>query len=350
MTFPELPGLDLARLGAHLGRRFPGLVTGPLSAVLIAGGRSNLTYEVTDGVSAWVLRRPPLGHVLATAHDMAREHRVMSALEGTAVPVPRTYALCEDPDVLGAPFYLMERIEGTVFRTPEQTAALGAERARAVALDLVSVLATLHAVDPAKVGLEGFGRPEGYLERQVRRWRKQLAASRSREIDGIDELSDVLAGSIPVTQRHVIVHGDYKLDNVIVGPSDPTGSGSPPRPGGSVAAVVDWEMATLGDPLSDVGLLRLYWDGFGEPADRPVRPEFGFPPGEELLRHYAGAAGLDLTPLPWYEAFGCFKLAVISEGIHFRHLQGKTVGAGFAEIGAMVEPLVARGLATLKDR
>jgi aminoglycoside phosphotransferase (APT) family kinase protein len=305
---------------------------------LVEGGKSNLTYVVADGIRDWVLRRPPLGHVLATAHDMAREHRVMSALAGTPVPVPVTYGLCEDDDVLGAPFYLMEKVEGTVYRTEEQTGGLGPDRARAISFDLVAVLAELHAVDPDEVGLAGFGRPDGFLERQVRRWRTQLAASRSREIDGIEELSAALAASIPATQRPAIVHGDYKLDNVIIGADD------------SVAAVVDWEMATLGDPLSDVGLLRLYWDGFGDLADRSVRPEFGFPPGEELLRRYAAAAGLDLSPLPWYEAFACFKLAVISEGIHFRHLQGKTVGEGFAEIGEMVEPLVMRGLATLKHR
>ncbi|GAA2071913.1 phosphotransferase family protein [Actinomadura alba] len=338
MTAGDVPGVDLERLRGHLGHRSPDLVSGPLSAKLVEGGKSNLTYVVTDGTRDWVLRRPPLGHVLATAHDMAREHRVMSALAGTSVPVPATYGLCEDTGVLGAPFYLMERVEGTVYRFEEQTLTLGPDRARAISLDLVSVLGRLHAIDPQEVGLAGFGRPEGYLERQVARWRTQLAASRSREIDGAEELSAGLAASIPVTQRPAIVHGDYKLDNVIVGADD------------SIAAVVDWEMATLGDPLSDAGLLLLYWGGFEELPNRPVRPEFGFPPGEELLGLYAAAADLDLAPLPWYEAFACFKLAVISEGIHFRHLQGKTVGEGFTEIGGMVEPLVARGLATLKRR
>jgi aminoglycoside phosphotransferase (APT) family kinase protein len=339
----RVPGLDLERLrafldrGEHRGRLGP--VTGPLRAEVIAGGRSNLTYVVGDATREWVLRRPPLGHVLATAHDMGREHRVMSALAGTPVPVPRTYALCEDTDVLGAPFYLMEKVDGTVYRDPAQTRALGPERARAISLDLISVLARLHAIDPAEAGLTGFGRPEGYLQRQVGRWGKQLAASRSREIEGAEELASTLAASIPATQRHAIVHGDYKLDNVIVGPG---------TTGDAVAAVVDWEMATLGDPLSDLGLLRLYWDGFEEMVDRPVRPEFGFPSGAELLRHYERLSGLDLSPLPWYEAFACFKLAVISEGIHFRHRQGKTVGEGFAEIGDMVAPLMARGLATLR--
>jgi aminoglycoside phosphotransferase (APT) family kinase protein len=230
----------------------------------------------------------------------------------------------------------MEKVEGTVYRTAEQTRGLGAARARAISLNLVAVLAGLHAVDPGVVGLADFGRPAGYLERQVGRWRKQLEGSRSRHLDGVDELSAALAGSLPATQRHTIVHGDYKIDNVIVGADD------------SIAAVVDWEMATLGDPLSDVGLLRLYWDGFADLPDRPISSDAGFPPSSELLARYAADSGLDLSPLPWYEAFACFKLAVISEGIYFRHRQGKTVGEGFAAIGDMVEPLVARGLDTLE--
>jgi aminoglycoside phosphotransferase (APT) family kinase protein len=205
--------------------------------------------------------------------------------------------------------------------------------------DLIDVLAALHRVDPAEVGLGDFGRPDGFLERQVRRWQKQLAASRSRDIDGIDELSATLADSIPATQRPTIVHGDYKLYNVII-------------TGESVAAVVDWEMATLGDPLCDVGLFNVYWDWPVESfaTFSPINSAAGFPPVAELLNRYAGASGLDLTPLPWYEAFGCFKLAVISEGIHYRFLQGKTVGEGFEAIGDVVAPLVAAGLARLAQR
>jgi aminoglycoside phosphotransferase (APT) family kinase protein len=322
------PGVDLERLRAFLGS------AGPLRAELVAGGRSNLTYVLTDGASEWVLRRPPLGHVLATAHDMAREHRVLAALADTPVPVPKTYVLCTDPDVLGAPFYLMEKVDGTVYRTAEQTERLGAERATALAHELIDVLAALHCVDPGAVGLGDFGRPAGFLDRQVRRWQRQLAASRSREIAGIEELSEALAGSVPETQRPAIVHGDYKLDNVIVGPD------------GSIAAVVDWEMATLGDPLCDLGLFDVYWDG--GIAEMVAGSSVGFPSGTELRARYAAATGLDLTPLPWYEALGCFKLAVISEGIHYRFLRGQTVGEGFAEIGDMVAPLVAAGLERLR--
>jgi aminoglycoside phosphotransferase (APT) family kinase protein len=336
VTEGVIPGLELPRLREYLTRAdveraLPRPVTGRLSADLIAGGMSNLTYAMTDGTSEWVLRRPPLGHVLPTAHDMAREHWVLTALAETPVPVPRTYVLCVDADVLGAPFYLMEKVDGTVYRTAEQTEALGPQRAGTIARDLIDVLAALHAVDPAGVGLAEFGRPEGFLDRQVRRWQKQLAASRSRDIDGIDELSATLADSVPATQRHTIVHGDYKLDNVIIA-------------GDSIAAVVDWEMATLGDPLCDLGLLRVYWDASERLPSASITSAAGFPPSSELLSRYASAGSLDLSALPWYEALGCFKLAVISEGIYYRFLQGKTVGEGFETIGDMVAPLVADGL------
>lgn len=191
------PGLDPDRLRALLDAERPGLVGGPLTGRLIEGGRSNLTYEVTDGTAKWVVRRPPLGHVLATAHDMKREHRVISALHPTNVPVPRPVLLCEDEDVLGAPFYVMDFVEGTPFRTADQLAPLGPERTRAAVLGLVDTLVELHAVDPAEVGLADFGRPEGFLDRQLRRWGKQLAASRNRELAGIDELHAALGRQLP---------------------------------------------------------------------------------------------------------------------------------------------------------
>jgi aminoglycoside phosphotransferase (APT) family kinase protein len=228
-------------------------------------------------------------------------------------------------------------VAGTVYRTAGHTAGLGARRASAIACDLIDVLAALHRIEPAGVGLTGFGRPQGFVDRQVRRWQRQLAASRSREIAGIDELGAVLAGSVPATQRPAIVHGDYKIDNVIIGADD------------AIAAVVDWEMATLGDPLCDVGLFSVYWERGveGIAPDSPVSAAAGFPPGPDLLVRYAATSGLDLSPLPWYEALGCFKLAVISEGIHYRFLHGQTVGDGFEMIGDMVAPLVAAGLARL---
>ncbi|QMU76474.1 phosphotransferase family protein [Streptacidiphilus sp. PB12-B1b] len=336
---PHPPGLDLDRLREYLDRARPGMVEGTLAAELISGGKSNLTYRLHDDAHRWVVRRPPLGHVLATAHDMGREHRVISALAGTGVPVPGVHLLCTDPEVLGAPFYVMDEVSGTVYRTAEDSAGLGAERARAISFALVDVLADLHGIDPAAVGLADFGRPEGYLRRQLDRWLRQFEASRSREIEGMAELQQRLADHLPATQRNTVVHGDYRLDNAIVAGDD------------SVAAVLDWEMATLGDPLADLGLFKVYWEITGEipgnPVSQAVSPAAGFPRMDELAELYAARTGLDLAPLPWYTAFAGFKLAVISEGIHYRYTQGKTVGEGFAHIGALVPLLVATSLETL---
>ncbi|WP_199579528.1 phosphotransferase family protein, partial [Streptomyces sp. CRB46] len=252
------PGLDLDRLRGLLDRERPGLVAGPLSGRLIEGGRSNLTYAVSDGTGSWVVRRPPLGHVLATAHDMKREHRVISALHPTDVPVPRPVLLCEDEEVLGAPFYVMEFVEGTPYRTAEQLATLGPERTRAAVLNLVDTLVGLHAVDPAEVGLGDFGRPEGFLDRQLRRWAKQLDASRNRDLAGIDELHATLGRELPRSPSPTVVHGDYRLDNVLIGGEND-----------EIRAILDWEMSTLGDPLTDLGLLVMYSSPLGMP-DSPV--------------------------------------------------------------------------------
>jgi aminoglycoside phosphotransferase (APT) family kinase protein len=336
----ELPGLDLDRLAAYLARALPGLVTGPLSAELVLGGRSNLTYYLTDGASRWVLRRPPLGHVLRTAHDMGREFRVMSAVAKTTVPAPATIHLCADPEPLGAPFYLMEHVPGVVLRSKAQVEEhLDPTATTAVVERLVDVLAELHTLDPAGIGLADFGRPEGYLTRQVRRWRKQLDASRSREVEGIDDLHDRLAATVPASARSGLIHGDYRLDNVIV---DPVAR--------DIAAVLDWEMATLGDPLADVGLLVVYTRA-RSPEDQLITGDVteatGFPPTAALVERYARRTGADLAQLAWYVGLACFKLAVVLEGIHFRFTQGKTVGAGFDQVGARVPGLVREGLAAL---
>lgn len=333
------PGLDPGRLRALLDAERPGLVHGPLTGRLIEGGRSNLTYEVTDGATKWVVRRPPLGHVLATAHDMRREHRVISALHATEVPVPRAVLLCEDEEVLGAPFYVMEFVEGTPYRTAEQLAALGPERTRAAVLGLVDTLVELHAVDPASVDLDDFGRPEGFLDRQLRRWGKQLDASRSRELPGIDELHAALGRELPDAQPPSVIHGDYRLDNVLLGDDD------------RIRAVLDWEMSTLGDPLTDLGLLVMYSVPLGLP-DSPVSTTAtapGHPDPAELVRRYAGRSGRDVSAVSWYTAFAWFKLAVILEGIHYRYTLGQTVGRGFDRIGELVPVFVERGLITLRD-
>ncbi|MEW9532160.1 phosphotransferase family protein [Microbispora sp. NPDC049125] len=310
----ELPGLDLTRLADHLGRK--GLTRGPLTAELITGGKSNLTYVVRDGDRAFVVRRPPLGHVLATAHDMGREYRVLTALAGTPVPVPRTFHLCRDPEVLGAPFYVMEYVEGG---QPPLDPRLAHE--------LVDVLAALHSITPDSVGLGDFGRPEGFLRRQVGRWKRQLDASRSRHVPGIDELYDGLARDIPDSGKPAIVHGDFKLGNTLIA-------------GGRVRAVLDWEMSTIGDPLTDLALFLLYGEFVALDSGTPGEA----PDGRELTAHYGEASGRDLSRLGWYVGLACFKLAVIAEGIHFRYTQGLTVGEGFAEVGEQVAPIVARGL------
>ena len=209
-------GLDLAAFARWYDAQRPGDVTGELRARLIAGGKSNLTYEVTDGSSWWIVRRPPMGHVQATAHDMGREFTVMSGLADTDVPVPRMFAHCTDPDVIGSPFYVMERVLGTPYRTKAQLEELGPELTAGIAHTMIDVLARLHAVDPDAVGLGGLGRPEGFLERQVRRWGRQLEGSRSRDLPDADELLRRLTAQIPEQSGSGIVHGDYRLDNLLV--------------------------------------------------------------------------------------------------------------------------------------
>ncbi|GAA1027359.1 phosphotransferase family protein [Virgisporangium ochraceum] len=321
MTVPmtELPGLDLPTLRRYLDRAVPGLVTGDLSGEVIAGGRSNLTYVVTDGTDRWVVRRPPLGHVLATAHDMGREYRVLTALFPTGYPVPETITLATDPDVIGAPFYVMRFVEGTVHREPSSLAGL----VPSLIFDLVDRLADLHAVDPDAVGLGDFGRPAGYNERQVRRWKKQLDLSRSRSVEDLDELHERLAAAPPPVRQGTIVHGDYRIDNAIAD-------------GTRIVGVLDWEMSTVGDPLSDVALLLLYT------SDRTLSVP-GHPSLDDMVERYATRSGRDVSDLSWYRAMAAFKLAVISEGIHYRFTQGLTVGDGFDRVGERVAPLAAQG-------
>lgn len=281
--------------------------------------------------------------MLATAHDMGREHRVIAALADTAVPVPVTHGLCQDDAVIGAPFYVMERVVGTPFARASDLAALGEQRVRTITERMVDVLADLHAVDPDDVGLGDFGRPDGYLERQVRRWKKQLDASRSRELPGMDELIARLDASIPTSSEGTIVHGDYRLDNLLVDAS--------PDGGDRVTAVLDWEMSTLGDPLTDVAVLLAYQQlaeeagagaGAGLVTDAAQAP--GYLSREEVLARYAQRSGRDVSDIDFHLALAFFKLAVILEGIHFRHSHGQTLGAGFDGIGDLIEPLVQAGL------
>lgn len=281
--------------------------------------------------------------MLATAHDMGREYRVMTALRSTAVPVPQTLLLVEDAEVLGAGWYLMEYVPGVAHRDAAALTALGPERVRALGLSLVDTLVRLHAIDPADVGLADFGRPDGFLARQLRRWSTQFAASRSRELAGIDELHTLLTERLPHSPAPTVVHGDYRLDNVLVDSS--------PDGGDRIAAVLDWEMSTLGDPLTDLGLLVMYTEtaGAGGGIIPAATTAPGYPGARELAARYAERSGRDIATLGWYVAFASFKLAVVAEGIHYRYQQGKTLGAGFERAGEMGPILVDHGLAAFKE-
>ncbi|MFE6174540.1 phosphotransferase family protein [Streptomyces sp. NPDC056464] len=252
-------GVDLPALQRFFAHEVPGY-GGSLEVRPLFGGRSNLTYRVTDGTHAWVLRRPPLGTLTPTAHDMDREYRVMAALAATEVPVPRTVVSCSDASVVGAPFSVVSFVDGDVLRDSAQAVKWSAVDARRCSEALVDQLAALHALDPQEIGLAEFGRPAGYLARQVRRWRSQWDRVATRELPELDALHGKLEGALPRVRDDgaapALLHGDYRLDNVILGAGDP----------GRIAAIVDWEMAALGDPLADLGLLLVYWD----PASEPV--------------------------------------------------------------------------------
>ncbi len=321
------PGLDLTRLADYLREGCPGLLRGPLSAELMAGGKSNLTYRVDDGSQSIVLRRPPLGHVLPTAHDMAREYRVIAALHPTGFPVPRPIHLCPDPAPLGASFYLMSYVDGSVLRDAADVDHLSRDAARRTGELLVDTLVELHATDPDKVGLADFGRPAGYLARQVRRWYEQWERSKTRDLQSLEDVAARLRDSVPLHARTGIVHGDFRLDNVIVD-----------RLVSRILAVLDWEMATLGDPLADLGLLVVYTelaaDGLA-PTQPRLSPEQGYMSAAELVERYGNQAAADVGPIGWHVALGYYKLAIVSEGIHARYLQGKTVGPGLRTHGIL---------------
>jgi len=322
----QVPGIDAPRVSRFLCEHVEGAES-PLEYERISGGRSNLTYRVRSGERTWVLRRPPLGHVLPTAHDMAREFRVLSALADTDVPVPRPLALCSDDTVNGAPFYVMQDTPGVVLedRFPEGYASTPDERRR-ISEALVATLVKLHRVDPGAVGLSDFGRPAGYLERQVKRWSQQWERSATEPLPAIDELIRRLRRALPERSDACIVHGDYRLGNLALDPADP----------GRVVAIFDWEMATLGDPLADLGYTLIYWGEAGDPvSEDDVFPQValtareGFFTRAELVEAYAKQSGRDVEGIDFYRVLALYKGAVIAEGIYARFLQGKTVGSGF---------------------
>jgi aminoglycoside phosphotransferase (APT) family kinase protein len=348
------PGIDSPeRLASWLNDHLNGDPVDLTGIQLIAGGRSNLTYrlEVTgpQGTRLLVLRRPPLGHVLPTAHDMTREYRVLSALAGTRVPVAPLVAPCTDEGVIGSPFYVMEFVPGVVLRARADTAVLTREQAGELSQCLADMLAAIHGVDVEAVGLGDLGRGAGYLRRQLDRWQRQwqLSTTRdTREMPGYDRLVQRLSAALPAEGDVTLVHGDFRLDNALVTLD--------PRP--RIAAVVDWEMATLGDPLADLGLTLVYWTDPGEegwltPGGVPAGPNGvstdatvtpGFWTRAEFAAEYARRTGRDVSRIGYYMAFGYFKLAVVLEGIHARYLQHQTVGEGFEHEGPAVPVLIAR--------
>jgi aminoglycoside phosphotransferase (APT) family kinase protein len=310
----------------------------PLGFERISGGHSNLTYRVTDAAGRrWALRRPPLGKRLGSAHDMGREHKVVSALGPTAVPVAPVVGLCEDESVNEAPFYAMEFVEGPILRGLAEVEAFPEEGdRRAIGERVAETLVGIHAVDPDAVGLGDLGRKEDYVARQLHRWQGQWEKSKTRELPAIDAVHERLSARIPEQGPATIVHGDYRLDNMIL------------TPGGEVAAVVDWELCTLGDPLADVGLLMVYWPERGDEDDegpialgQPANLAPGFPTREELRARYAERAGRDLSQLDFFVALGYWKLAIILEGVYARYKAGGygKVDAGVDYFARLVERL-----------
>ena len=306
-------GIDVDKVSRWLVDNIDGAVA-PFNFDLIAGGRSNLTYRVTDAAGVpYVLRRPPLGHVLATAHDMAREHRIIAAVGRTGVPVPRALGLCTDTEVNDAPFYVMSHVEGEVLDSADKAALLDPSLREKASHHLIDVLAELHAVDVDAVGLGDLARRDGYIERQLKRWRTQWENSKTRELPAIDEVEARLSRSIPTQQGVVIAHGDYRFGNCLTDVKQ-----------GRIAAVLDWELCTLGDPLADVGYLGVYWSDGPSSALRAndPTPAGGFPTYASLVERYARTTGSDVSQVDYYVAFSCWRLAVISEGVYARYLHG----------------------------
>jgi aminoglycoside phosphotransferase (APT) family kinase protein len=311
-TAPD--GINQKPLEAWFGENVPGVEL-PLSFERIAGGHSNLTYRVSDAAGTmFALRRPPLGKRLGSAHDMAREHKVVSALGETEVPVAPVVGLCEDESVNDAPFYVMEFVEGPILRGLAEAEIFPDEGdRRAIGERVADTLVQIHAVDPDAVGLGDLGKKEDYVARQLHRWQGQWEKSKTRELEPIDRVHEALSARIPEQGSATIVHGDYRLDNMILTDL------------GEVAAVVDWELCTLGDPLADVGLLMAYWPERGEDTlalGMPANLAPGFPTREEIKARYAERSGRDLSDLGFYVALGYWKLAIILEGVYARYIAG----------------------------
>jgi aminoglycoside phosphotransferase (APT) family kinase protein len=309
----DIRGVDVPRVTEWFEANVDG-ARGPLTFELIAGGHSNLTYSVTDADGErFVLRRPPLGHVLATAHDMGREHKIISALGPTDVPVAPALGLCTDDEVNGAPFYVMAFVDGLVLRDQAAATSITPEARRNASCSIADTMAKIHAVDPDAVGLGDLGKKEDYIQRQLKRWYGQWEKSKTRELPLVDQIHDALLAKVPEQGAAAIVHGDYRLDNCMTDAD------------GNVIAVLDWEICTLGDPLADVGLLMVYWteadDTHSMLLTAPTAQE-GFLSRKEVIDRYAEQSDRDLSQIDYYIAFGYWKLACIVEGVYARYVGG----------------------------
>lgn len=336
-TLPPL--VDETRLAEYLKDHLPG--DGHLTIERHQAGHSNETFFVSRGDERFVLRRPPLGAFLPSAHDVGREYKVLSALGTTPVRAPRTHLMCDDESVIGAPFYLMERKEGEVIRT-ELPAIFTKEHRAAIGDELVDALVELHSVDPAECGLEGFGKPTGYLARQLRRWRGQLELTlpHTRPLPALERIGEWLSANLPDSTDSTIVHGDYKLDNVMFAAE------APPK----IVAILDWEMSTLGDPLADLGWMVSFWREAGDHSGglfaetSRVTELPGFKSRAELVDRYSEATGRDVSALNWYMVLAIWKLAILLEGSYARHLAGMTDDPFFALLERGVPALAERAL------
>ncbi len=302
-----IEGIDIDRVTTWVAKRIDGLRP-PLTFSLIAGGHSNLTYKFTDcSGAAYVLRRPPLGHILESAHDMGREHRIISALATTDVPVAPTFGLCEDHD---APFYIMKFIEGLVPHEPDDAATIPPHERLSAGKHVIEVLATLHLIDPDEVGLGNLARKDAYLERQLKRWTKQWQATKTHDIPEMEESARLLHQDMPKQIGSAIVHGDYRVGNMILRD-------------GRMAALLDWELCTLGDPLADLGYLLNNWVQPGEPgADANPTSVGGFPDRDAICAIYQRRTGRDLDRINYYRAFSHWRLGAIAQGVYKRYLVG----------------------------
>lgn len=341
--------LDWPRLVAWLRERLPSCHIPGLDASVepdvaqFPGGHSNLTYLVRFGDTDIVVRRPPFGPVPPTAHDMAREFRWLSAMHAVFPLAPQPYLLCEDTGVIGCVFYAMERRRGVVVRTEEPPSLANPAARRRLSEAMIDTLAELHAIDVAANDLSGLGKPAGFVERQVRGWSERWHRSQTTPLPEMDALANWLREHLPADPTPAIVHGDFKLDNVMLDPGDV----------GRIVAVFDWEMSALGDPLVDVGIVLAYWSPTAPPSQRDALTTVIDRPGyftkQEIVERYAARSRRDLSGIRFYEIFAVFKIAVVIQQIYYRYVQGQTTDARFASFGARVEFLAqhAASLASL---